>query len=100
MKLYGTPLPHDYPIGKITIPTAIYYSCCNDFLSSVKDTKLLKNQLRNVVKFYSVPDKKFNHGDFLWAKDGYKLLYRDTILLIDDYTPAPYRSKLPLDPIN
>uniref|UniRef100_A0A8D8W6P4 Lipase 1 n=1 Tax=Cacopsylla melanoneura TaxID=428564 RepID=A0A8D8W6P4_9HEMI len=93
LQLYGTTMPQDYPIGKVKIPTAIYYGCCNDFLSSPKDAKQLKNKLTNVVKYYSVPDKMFNHGDFLWAKDGYKLLYRDTILLIDEYTPAPYRSK-------
>uniref|UniRef100_A0A8D8SRC0 Lipase 1 n=1 Tax=Cacopsylla melanoneura TaxID=428564 RepID=A0A8D8SRC0_9HEMI len=96
LRLYGTTMPQDYPIGKIKIPTAIYYSCCNDFLSSRKDAKQLKNKLTSVVKYYSVPDKMFNHGDFLWAKDGYKLLYRDTILLIDEYTSAPYRSKLPI----
>uniref|UniRef100_A0A8D8Z5X2 Lipase n=1 Tax=Cacopsylla melanoneura TaxID=428564 RepID=A0A8D8Z5X2_9HEMI len=96
MRRYGTLEPSPYPIGRVTIPTAIYFACCNDWLSDKQDTLILKSRLPSVVRFYEVPNKKFNHGDFLWAKDGYKLLYRDTILLIDEYTPAPYRSKLPI----
>uniref|UniRef100_A0A8D8QSG9 Lipase 3 n=1 Tax=Cacopsylla melanoneura TaxID=428564 RepID=A0A8D8QSG9_9HEMI len=36
LKIYGTVIPPPYPIGKIATPTAIYYGCCNDFLSSAQ----------------------------------------------------------------
>ncbi|KAL1460138.1 hypothetical protein WDU94_012076, partial [Cyamophila willieti] len=88
LKRYGTHTPSPYPIGKARIPTALYYACCNDFLCHAKDVLKLKKRLRNVVKFYPVPYKKFNHGDFLWAKDAYQLLYKDVLILIDQYTPS------------
>ncbi|KAL1459541.1 hypothetical protein WDU94_011511 [Cyamophila willieti] len=96
MRRYGTREPSPYPLGEVKIPTAMYYSCCNDFLSSKADNKLLKNKLTNVIKFQTISYKKFNHGDFLWAKDGYELLYKDVLVLIHKYTPSKYRSEIPI----
>uniref|UniRef100_A0A8D8Q8U7 Lipase 1 n=1 Tax=Cacopsylla melanoneura TaxID=428564 RepID=A0A8D8Q8U7_9HEMI len=96
LRRYGTPEPSPYPIGKVNVPTAIYYGCCNDFLSSSKDARKLKRRLGNVVRDYPVPYKYFDHGDFLWAKDAYRLLYKDILLLVDQYTPWQYRSNVPL----
>ncbi|KAL1460139.1 hypothetical protein WDU94_012077 [Cyamophila willieti] len=100
LKRYGTPKPSPYPLGKVQIPTAIYYGCCNDLLSHVKDTKLLKSRLPNVIRFYKVPYRLFNHGDFLWAKDAYRLLYKDIIILIDQFTPYQYRSNVTIEPVS
>ncbi|KAL1459542.1 hypothetical protein WDU94_011512 [Cyamophila willieti] len=96
LRRYGVPEPSPYPIGKVKIPTAIYYSCCNDMLSSKADNIHLKNRLTNVIKFHEVAYKKFNHGDFLWALESYRLLYKDVLVLIDQYTPWQYRSKIPI----
>uniref|UniRef100_A0A8D8Z7W9 Lipase 3 n=1 Tax=Cacopsylla melanoneura TaxID=428564 RepID=A0A8D8Z7W9_9HEMI len=97
MKRYGAPTPPSYPIGNVTTPTAIYYACCNDQLSDAKDAHILKRRLRNVVHFKEIAYKYWNHGDYLWAKDGYKLLYRDALMLIDQYTPLEYRSRIPFE---
>ncbi|KAI5703394.1 hypothetical protein M8J75_011282 [Diaphorina citri] len=83
---YGVKKMRAYPIDKVTIPTAIYYACCNDYLSSAQDAGILKRKLPNVVRFYEIPYKKFNHGDFLWAKDSYELLYKDVMNLMDKYS--------------
>uniref|UniRef100_A0A8D8QST3 Lysosomal acid lipase/cholesteryl ester hydrolase n=1 Tax=Cacopsylla melanoneura TaxID=428564 RepID=A0A8D8QST3_9HEMI len=96
LRRYGTPEPSPYPLGKVKVPVAMYYSCCNDFLSSKADNILLKKKLNNVVRFQEIAYKKFNHGDFLYGKDSYRLLYRDVLILIDQYTPWEYRSKIPI----
>ncbi|KAI5737914.1 hypothetical protein M8J77_000710 [Diaphorina citri] len=85
LKRYGAPKPPPYPIENFNTPTAIYFGCCNDFLSSGKDAYILRSRLKNVVKFYKVPYRLFNHGDFLWGVDSYRLLYKDTLDLIDAY---------------
>jgi len=46
-----------------------------------KDVKRLYHLLPNVVDMYEVPWSKFNHMDFVWAKDASKLVY-DRILKI------------------
>lgn len=86
MKQYGVKKVSSYPIVNVTVPTAIYYTCCNDYLSSAKDSEMLRSKLPNVVRFYQIPYKKFNHGDFLWAKDSYRLFYKDVLDLIDKYS--------------
>jgi len=46
-----------------------------------KDVKRLYHSLPNVVDMYEVAWSKFNHLDYLWAKDAPKLVY-DRILKI------------------
>uniref|UniRef100_A0A8D8ZRZ9 Lipase n=2 Tax=Cacopsylla melanoneura TaxID=428564 RepID=A0A8D8ZRZ9_9HEMI len=83
---YGVKKPLEYPIENVTVPTALYYACCNDFLSASQDNHILMKKIPNLVQFYEIPYKKFNHGDFLWAKDSYDLFYKDVIGLIDKYS--------------
>ncbi|KAI5744617.1 hypothetical protein M8J76_003875 [Diaphorina citri] len=90
LRRYGTPYPPLYPIGNINTPSALYFGCCNDLLSSSKDSHILRKQLRNVVKFYEIPYKRFSHGDFLWAVESYRLIYKDTIDLIEAYNPGHF----------
>lgn len=54
--------------------------------SHSQDNRILKEKLPNVTRFYEVPYKRFNHGDFLWAKDSYKLVYKDVIEQIDKHS--------------
>ncbi|KAL1460050.1 hypothetical protein WDU94_011990 [Cyamophila willieti] len=83
---YGVKMPSEYPIETMTVPTAIYFACCNDYLSSSKDNHILMKKIPKLVQFYEIPYKRFNHGDFLWAKDSYDLFYRDVIGQIDKYS--------------
>ncbi|KAI5744664.1 hypothetical protein M8J76_004226 [Diaphorina citri] len=93
LEKYGVEKMPPYPIGNVTVPTAIYYTCCNDFLGSAKDSIILKSKLPNVIRFYEIPNKKFNHGDYLWAKDSYDLLYKDVLNLIDKYSGLKAKSR-------
>ncbi|EFN62715.1 Lipase 3 [Camponotus floridanus] len=62
------------------VPIALFYAD-NDWLIDTEDVKRLYHLLPNVVDMYDVPWSKFNHFDFMWAKDASKLVY-DRIIKI------------------
>ncbi|GJQ87658.1 hypothetical protein Trydic_g17477 [Trypoxylus dichotomus] len=71
---YGSLIPPDYDLSKVTAPVALAYSQ-NDWLSSVVDVHQLASELPNVVEYHLVSDKRFNHLDYLFAIDCKELLY-------------------------
>lgn len=73
-EVYGSRKPPKYAVEKITAPIALFFSD-NDWLCDVEDIKILKRKLPNVIDFYQVPFKKFNHADYLWAMDSKRLVY-------------------------
>ncbi|XP_059046715.1 gastric triacylglycerol lipase-like [Achroia grisella] len=83
MKQYGTSLPPEYPVHKITLPIALF-SAQNDWLSSDVDVTNLYVQIANPIEHYVVPLKEFNHIDFLWAVDAPKLVYEKLLQLLQE----------------
>ncbi|XP_039502019.1 lipase 1 [Drosophila santomea] len=75
MQLYRDHLPPRYNLSMVTVPTFVYYST-NDLLCHPKDVESMCDDLGNVTGKYLVPQKEFNHMDFLWAIDVRKMLYR------------------------
>ncbi|KAK4886631.1 hypothetical protein RN001_002902 [Aquatica leii] len=78
---YGTFTPPSYNLNKVTAPVYLHYSK-NDWLSSISDVTTLSRKLNNVVGKFTVPDHKFNHVDYLYGIDAYKLLYARIISLM------------------
>ncbi|XP_011865873.1 PREDICTED: lipase 3-like [Vollenhovia emeryi] len=76
--LYGTLTPPNYNLTKITAPIHVYYSE-NDWLANVQDVEKLYSELGNPSGKTLVADKKFNHLDYLWAKDANKIVYEPII---------------------
>ncbi|XP_050684282.1 uncharacterized protein LOC126979114 [Leptidea sinapis] len=81
---YGSPQPPSYPVEKVTAAVAIVYSE-GDWLASVTDVNKLRSKLPNVIDFYKIPLKKFNHQDYLWAKDTKTLIFPKLMELITKY---------------
>ncbi|CAD0199427.1 unnamed protein product [Chrysodeixis includens] len=82
--IYGSRKPKKYHLDRVKAPVALFYSE-NDWFSDVEDVKILQEKLPNVKEMYLVPFKKFNHIDFIWAKDVKRLVYaRMTELLKSD----------------
>ncbi|XP_038212159.1 lipase 3-like [Zerene cesonia] len=81
---YRSVVPPSYPVNKISAPVAIFYSE-GDWLSSVSDVNILRSKLPNVVEFYKVPLKYFNHYDFIWAKDIKTLILPRMLELLEKY---------------
>lgn len=71
---YGSSKPPAYNLTRVTAPVAIWYGL-NDRLVYHQDVVALSKQLPNLVGLHLVPFPKFNHFDFLWAKDSGPLLY-------------------------
>ncbi|XP_029671560.1 lipase 3-like [Formica exsecta] len=79
--MYNSAEPPDYDLTNITVPIALFYGA-NDWLVNVSEMQKLSRLLPNVVDMYKVPWPKFNHVDFVWAKDAPKLVYKRILNLI------------------
>ncbi|XP_017784823.1 PREDICTED: lysosomal acid lipase/cholesteryl ester hydrolase-like, partial [Nicrophorus vespilloides] len=82
IRIYGKAIPPDYEINQVRVPTAIYYAYY-DWLNSREDIAIVVKELPNIVDDYLIPQKVFNHFDFLWARNIKELLYNRIINLID-----------------
>ena len=49
--------------------------------------RLAKN-LSNKVGMNKIPFEKFNHVDFVWAKDAYRLVYKKVLEILEKYEPT------------
>lgn len=87
MKKYGSKKPPKYNINKINVPIRFYYGE-NDLLATPTDTKALYQKLSKPLGLQKVNYEKFNHVDFLWAKDINKLLNDDIIEFINNSTDS------------
>lgn len=81
---YGSFSPPPYELNKVVAPVALFYGD-NDWLVAKRDVRELGKKLPNVVMWRLVPYEKFSHIDFMWAKDGRKLLYEDVVELMRKY---------------
>ncbi|CAL1684023.1 unnamed protein product [Lasius platythorax] len=84
--IYKSVEPPDYDLANITVPIALFYSD-NDWLISTMDIEKLSRILPNVIDMYKVPWPKFNHADFIWAKDAPKLLYERILMIMREKNP-------------
>ncbi|KAJ2951737.1 hypothetical protein O0L34_g13902 [Tuta absoluta] len=85
MAIYGSELPPDYPVGKISAPVALFYTKKNDWSSIYEDVLIIKEKLPNLADFYEVPHPSWAHMDYLWAKDVKKLAYDRLLELFKKY---------------
>lgn len=74
LRNYGTIKPPAYNLSAINTPIFLHYAD-NDWLSTPEDVRRLSKELRTAVGKYRVPLAKFNHLDFVFAKDAKKLIY-------------------------
>jgi len=73
LELYGRETPPEYDWTKITCPVALYWGE-NDWLGAKADTHRMAELVPTLVRKYRVNHNKYNHLDFLWAKDNDVLL--------------------------
>ncbi|XP_062703828.1 lipase 1-like [Aedes albopictus] len=72
LQRYGTARPPAYPLQKITTPTYIYYSEADNIIQP-PDVHALADQLPNLRLRYKIPDRRWNHLDFLYANSAHRL---------------------------
>lgn len=84
MKVYGSMSPPKYNLKKVTCPVALHYSH-NDWLSAEVDVLKLYKELENPIGRFLVPDRQFNHLDYMWGLDVDTLVYNAVFSLMTRY---------------
>ncbi|XP_050684281.1 lipase 1-like [Leptidea sinapis] len=84
LEQYGSEHPPSYPIENITAPIAIFFGE-GDLLAVREDVEKFAQKLPNLIDFYTVPNKKFQHFDFLWSRDINKLVLAKLFDLVKIY---------------
>ncbi|KAF2901738.1 hypothetical protein ILUMI_04466 [Ignelater luminosus] len=77
LKLYGSAEPPQYDLSKMRVPTYLIRAN-NDLTSTRESIERFNASLPEHVKphdIYVINHEKFNHMDFVWAKDVVPLLY-------------------------
>ena len=83
--MYGQKVPPKYNFTEISCRIIMHYSQ-NDYLSNVEDVKRIARHLPRLVEFNEVEYQRFNHLDYLMARDVKTLLYDKIIEDIIKYT--------------
>ncbi|KAK7863250.1 hypothetical protein R5R35_001460 [Gryllus longicercus] len=81
---YGRPEPPDYDLGLVSAPSAIFYSD-DDLAVSPTDVEHLMSLQKNVVYQLKVPDRPYNHMDFLWTPSAVQTLYDPIFKLLAQF---------------
>ncbi|XP_074029937.1 gastric triacylglycerol lipase isoform X2 [Leptinotarsa decemlineata] len=85
LETYGTPTPPPYDLSKIPVPVAMFFGA-NDWLATPRNAKQAYSELQPSLRcgYHAVPFEKWNHLDFIIAKDLPKYLYEDMFHKISD----------------
>lgn len=77
MDKYGRPTPPDYNLNNVQARVILHYSD-NDWLSAPVDVERLYKKLPN-AEINHIPDKKYEHMDFVWGIGAKEVLYKPII---------------------
>jgi lysosomal acid lipase/cholesteryl ester hydrolase len=82
---YGTIIPPEYDVSKITTPVALFWGQ-NDIFADPRDVAILAKKLRSLKSNYKVPFDLFTHLDFQWAVQAKSLVYDKLLEVIPQVT--------------
>ncbi|XP_063830436.1 lipase 3-like [Ostrinia nubilalis] len=74
VRRYGSSQPPKYNLKNIVAPISLFYSDA-DWLSHPTDVDELYSHLDSAIDIYKIPLERFNHLDFIWAKDFENIIY-------------------------
>lgn len=84
---YGAKHPPNYRLEDITNKNIALMSSLNDWLSDPKDVQILRSKLNvPLIDDYVIPDKDWNHLDFIWAIETGKYVNSRIINLLQKYS--------------
>lgn len=81
LRLYGSTRPSNYRLRRITASVALHYGR-NDLFANIRDVIRTSEQLPNLFGLFPVSHPRFNHFDFMWAKNIRELLYDRIVVLM------------------
>ncbi|XP_075229234.1 lipase 3-like [Lycorma delicatula] len=80
---YGTSSPPLYNFQNITTPVALYVAPYDEVVS-LKSSRRLARDFKNLMRFFIVDNNKFNHRDFIFARDAKILVYNNVLNLLKE----------------
>jgi len=75
---YGRRTPPRYDLSRVRVPTYLYYGA-NDLLATPTDVNRLARRLSNVRRLVQMPDERWSHTDFTYARDARTRLYQELV---------------------
>ncbi|KAJ8675732.1 hypothetical protein QAD02_011518 [Eretmocerus hayati] len=93
MKLYNSTVVPEYDVSKIQTPIGIFWSE-NDWITNRDDIMEFYSKIPNKIMMYTITNKKFNHVDFMWAKDADKFVYTELIEAMNPYRSHSMKMKI------
>ncbi|XP_065074236.1 lipase 1-like [Ochlerotatus camptorhynchus] len=84
IRLYGSGKPPTYDLTLSSAPVLLYYGL-NDWLIHPRDVQDVAEMLPRVLATKPVADKKFNHLDFILAKNVRSLVYDQLIQILEEF---------------
>lgn len=93
LQLYKSRKPPPYNLTKVTVPTYIYYAD-NDQLCKRHDVMAFAKDLPNNIGSYLIPQKEFNHLDFILGRNARRLLYYHILKVSKEFETIRRRNHL------
>ncbi|XP_001844305.2 lipase 1 [Culex quinquefasciatus] len=85
LEKYGSWEPPAYNLTASTAAVVIYYGL-NDLLVHPRDVQELSRMLPHVIATIPIADRKFNHVDFLLAKNVREVLYEKIVQTLEEFS--------------
>jgi len=84
---YNSTTPPQYLLQKVTSPPVAIFTGTKDILADPNDVQNLVNQLPVSNKpIFTLNEPTYNHLDFVWGENAYKLIYPDVVALAKKYS--------------
>ncbi|CAG4991878.1 unnamed protein product [Colias eurytheme] len=84
LKHYGTELPPDFDLSKVSMPVALICAK-NDKLSTLADVAKLREALPNLIKYTVLERAITSHVDLTWGRTNYEYLYPQIFDIMEKY---------------
>jgi len=85
LKKYGTPVPPEYPVSRITSRHMVFITSRADRISDPLDVQLLRNRLTVPLREDYVVPKDFSHVDYLWGMETGEMVNKKIIQVLSRY---------------
>lgn len=83
---YGSKHPPRYPLENITNKFIALISSKNDWLADPEDVDILRQKLRvKLIDDHVIPDKYWNHVDFIWGINSGKFVNERVLKLLQEH---------------
>ncbi|XP_065080631.1 lipase 3-like [Ochlerotatus camptorhynchus] len=81
LKMYGSKIPPEYPLDRISVPVNIHYGLRDKIVDPVGVMRL-GSRLINSPRVRMRPYDELQHSDFIYGDSAYEIVYKDVLMWI------------------